>query len=124
MVWDDDTKKHRLAHPVALELHSGEPADGRKCLHSCDNPPCCNPSHLLWGTQADNIKDMDAKGRRVVVATKGEAHTNAKLTNSQAAAIRLLYVPRSKEFGQVPLAKKYGVSQRCISAVILGKTYI
>jgi hypothetical protein len=31
--------------------------------HSCDNPICCNPSHLLAGTQQDNIDDMMKRGR-------------------------------------------------------------
>lgn len=31
--------------------------------HSCDNPPCVNPSHLLGGTQIDNIADRVVRGR-------------------------------------------------------------
>jgi hypothetical protein len=34
-------------------------------LHSCDNPRCFSPYHLTKGTQLDNVRDMDAKGRRV-----------------------------------------------------------
>ena len=33
-------------------------------LHSCDNPPCVRPDHLMLGTQRANIQDMLAKGRR------------------------------------------------------------
>ena len=31
--------------------------------HTCDNPPCVNPSHLLEGTPALNAQDMMARGR-------------------------------------------------------------
>ena len=31
--------------------------------HSCDNPPCCNPSHLWVGSSSDNLKDAMSKGR-------------------------------------------------------------
>lgn len=32
-------------------------------MHSCDNPPCCNPAHLRPGTHAENAQDRDSKGR-------------------------------------------------------------
>lgn len=32
-------------------------------MHTCDNPGCCNPMHLVGGTQAENLADMWAKGR-------------------------------------------------------------
>ncbi len=32
-------------------------------LHSCDNPPCCNPKHLREGTQQDNANDASERGR-------------------------------------------------------------
>lgn len=36
---------------------------GKVILHKCDTPNCCNPDHLVVGTQSDNMRDMHRKGR-------------------------------------------------------------
>jgi hypothetical protein len=51
------------AHRVAWTLANGPIPAGMHVLHTCDNPPCCNPGHLWLGTQADNMADMARKGR-------------------------------------------------------------
>lgn len=65
MVWSTPDKKHVYAHRYALELAERRlgPAGMHAC-HKCDNPTCCNPEHLFWGTAGDNIRDMISKGRR------------------------------------------------------------
>lgn len=55
---------HRMATHVAWSLANGHPfPDGLLCLHSCDNPPCCNPAHLRPGDHKDNAGDAVARGR-------------------------------------------------------------
>lgn len=51
------------AHRVAYELVYGPIPAGMVVRHSCDNGRCCNPTHLLIGTQADNLADMRQRGR-------------------------------------------------------------
>lgn len=52
-----------VAHRVAWEVAHGPIPDGLHVLHTCDNPPCCNPGHLRLGTPQDNVDDMMRKGR-------------------------------------------------------------
>ena len=50
------------AHRMSMIL-IGHNVDDLCVCHHCDNPPCVNPSHLFLGTQQDNMRDREAKGR-------------------------------------------------------------
>jgi excisionase family DNA binding protein len=54
--------RNRRAHRVAWFLEHGD-LGSLHVLHQCDNPPCCNPTHMRIGTHQDNIADAKAKGR-------------------------------------------------------------
>jgi len=51
------------AHRLAFRLTHGAVTDGLVVMHSCDNPPCCNPAHLSEGTITENNLDCQIKGR-------------------------------------------------------------
>jgi len=87
-IWDGYAGKMKRAHKVSAEIHHGH-ANGRIVMHSCDNPSCCNPNHLSYGTTMDNQNDKVAKNRHA----KGEMQGHHKLTEAQVLKIR----QRSKE---------------------------
>jgi len=82
-------RKTMQAHRMAYELHYKiiVPKTTWVC-HTCDNPKCCNPTHLFLGTPKDNTQDMLQKHRHRT--TYGESHYFHKLTDAQVTEIRLL----------------------------------
>src|ERR1035437_4417867 len=55
--------RQQAAHRAVYETFVGPIPEGLHICHTCDNPPCCEPSHLFPGTAADNMHDRDRKGR-------------------------------------------------------------
>ena len=56
-------RKTVRAHRVAYEKVNGPIPEGVVIRHTCDNPICVNPDHLIPGGQLDNIGDMDKRRR-------------------------------------------------------------
>lgn len=101
-----------LIHRLAPKAPGRSGAAGEVICHTCDNPPCCNPSHLFSGTQADNLADMAAKGRR---------RAFSKLTREDVATIRAMPIERHGQ--QRDLAIQYGVSQQLICDILKGRRW-
>lgn len=99
--------RHVLVHRRAFELWNGSIPKGLDVLHRCDNPPCCNPSHLFLGTDQDNQDDCYKKGRMPL----GVNRPNAKLNENQIKDIR------SSPLTVYELAKIYSVGIATISRV-------
>ena len=107
--------KNWLAHRYVFVTLNG-PTDG-VVRHTCDNPPCVRPSHLLVGTQADNIRDRQERGRHRPGRLSGERHSQAKLTLAQVQDIR----SRPRYRGAVKdIAEEFGVTRATIHRILNG----
>lgn len=55
---------HRMVAYSAGIVEWPEDPERKECvMHLCDNPACCNPSHMQAGTMSDNMRDAARKGR-------------------------------------------------------------
>lgn len=117
------------SHRYAWELANGSIPEGRWVLHRCDNPPCCNPSHLFLGDCQDNETDKVSKGRQArgdrhgrrkhpEAYPSGERHHAAKLTDAQVAEVRRL---AGEGHSQRALARRFGMSQPGIGKLLRGE---
>lgn len=112
------------AHRWAYKLFQSNDIDNKVIMHTCDNPRCVNPIHLIVGTQKDNIQDAVKKGRvsRTHQPCK-EKHPCHKLTQQQVNDIRTEYKWHDSACGIYGLSKKYNTSPRNIHYIITNKTW-
>lgn len=102
---------HRCSYEC---VHGVGSLDGLMGRHRCDFPPCCNPDHILKGTQLDNMHDMIRRGRARKSPLRGESNPAAFLTDDQ---VRDIHRKLRAGVRQIPLAAEFGVSQSLISGI-------
>lgn len=111
-------KMHVASRCMAMLVHGDIPAD-IQVRHTCDNPPCCNPNHLVLGTPLQNHVDSVERGRHVPPPLKvGVENSSAKLTEENVREIRALWASGLKRF---PIAKRFNVSFKTIVRIVDGE---
>lgn len=104
--------RNGYAHRFAYEhFHAVAPGESKVC-HSCDNPPCVNPSHLFLGSTQDNSDDM----RRKLREASGERAGQCKLSDRQVDEIRRRYAVG--DVRQAVLAEEFGTTQSNVSLIV------
>lgn len=73
-------------------------------MHQCDNPSCCNPSHLHIGTYQENMTDKMNKNRCV-----------PRKVYSKSLKTKILALIKDGKMTYAQIANKYGMSVRTLS---------
>ena len=114
-------KRRRVrVHRLVLEAFVGLCPKGTEACHNDGDPTNNRLENLRWDSRAANAKDRETHG----TAAKGERIGNAKLSDTQAAEIRLRYRRTAyHDSNAVSLAIEYGVSKYTILGIAKGETY-
>ena len=102
-------KQINISHIIYRETIGPVPV-GIILRHTCDNPLCINPAHLLPGNHADNMKDRSERNRQA----KGEHNAASRLNKDQVRFIR------SSDEPVKALAERFGVHPGTIYRVLNG----
>lgn len=108
---------NELTHRISYQVYSQQSVEGWLVCHHCDNPKCCNPSHLFRGTHLDNMKDCRSKDRH----NRGERNGNATLDSETILQIRFL--AREGSMTQRKIAAVFGIQQNTVSRIKEGKRW-
>ena len=113
------TKKvHRLVAEAFIENPNNLPQVNHKNEDKLDN----RVENLEWVDNGENQKHAIEHNLKRIVS--GEEHYMCKLSDKDVEEIRRCYKFKHPIYNQVELAKKYGLSQAHISAIIRNKTRI
>lgn len=112
-------KIHRLVHRIIFECYNGPIPDKMLVLHTCDNPPCCNPNHLFLGTVSDNVKDRVNKQR----SASGERNNKATMTDQEIYQI-LTNINNGKYKSIAQICQECHISRRIIENILRGENWL
>lgn len=129
-----------LTHRMAYFLTYGSIPKGKIICHKCDNPACCNPSHLYAGTYSQNNFDTCRRGgkkgkgwnavrcsgdshwshRRPDAVTRGSKVGGSKLTEADVVEIRRRYSSGEKVKA---LSAEFGIHEMSVYPILQRKTW-
>lgn len=121
-----------LSHRISYVISCGQFNGSLFGMHICDNKSCCNPTHLIAGTCAENMRDAAKKGRLATGEkngsrihpkrlSRGESHYCAKLTDEKVAEMRRLYSAGGISYSAI--GRRFGVSLQVAARAIKRKKW-
>lgn len=87
-------------------------------MHTCDNPKCCNPEHIIKGSCKQNTQDACLNG--LIKHAKGSQHGRSILVEDQVHLI-LQFLNEGKP--QAEIARFFNVSPSAIADIKHGRRW-
>lgn len=86
--------------------------------HTCDNPTCCRPKHLIVGSRQDNARDASERKRLVGNPHRRPFQSRPLITDEQVRAIRTRYAAGDSSR---TIAPDYGISPSHVRNLAVGR---
>ncbi len=114
------TKVKMPVHQLVLMAYIGpKPFTEAVTRHLNGNCFDNHVNNLKWGTVKENVQDSLRHGTAACLRY-GELHSCSKLREDDVLAIRAAVLSGAK---QIDIAKQYGITQRHVSDIKLGRTW-
>lgn len=107
-------KKYYQMNRYVYEIFNSNIPLGHVIRHTCDNPNCINPNHLISGTHYDNQQDKVNRKRQ----SFGERNGQCVLKEYE-----VLEILQDNKLSYSQLMKKYNVGKTTIAQIKQGKTW-
>lgn len=107
------SKDKYSAHRVSYMIFKGHVPKDQIVRHTCDNPCCVNPNHLILGNHADNANDMITRNRG----------GGQKLNSEAVKVIKWMLKYKPKHGLAAKLAQLHKVHITTISDIKLGHSW-
>lgn len=113
--------KQCRVHRIVAETFIPNP-DNKKCVNHIDGNKLNNCfNNLEWVTHSENT----LHAYRIGLEKKylGENHPLHKLTQKEVEYIKRVYIKRNKQYGAVPLSKRFNVDRTTIYDIVNNRTW-
>lgn len=117
----DGINKTFKVHRLVADAFIDNPDNKEEVNHIDGDRQNNRVENLEWCTRSENI--IHAYKNGLIKLKTGENNPSSKLTWEEVNYIRKVYIPRHKEYGTIPLSKRFNVHKKTISRIVRNEVW-